>query len=118
MIKLKNAFIKYALEDGRRVLIETLWPLELDIYYYKIDAWLRDLAPSYRIFNWLRGHPKDWGQFKQYYLEELQDIRKKELLVQLSRSSQTETVTLLYAGKNIDETPAKVVFDLISGFES
>ena len=118
MLKLKNAFVKYAPEDGRRILIETLWPLELDIYYHKIDQWLRDLAPSYRILDWLRGHPKDWEQFEQYYREELEDMRKRELLAQLSHSSESETVTLLYAGKHTDETPAKVVFELISGNQS
>jgi len=118
MLKLKNAYVKYTLEDGQRILIETLWPLELDIYYCKIHQWLKDLAPSYRIHNWLRSHPKDWVQFKQYYLQELQDTKKKETLASLAHLSQKETVTLLYAGKNAEETPAKVIFDLISGSAS
>jgi uncharacterized protein YeaO (DUF488 family) len=46
MMQLKRAYEPSNLEDGTRFLVERLWPRGVKKTELKIDAWLKDVAPS------------------------------------------------------------------------
>jgi uncharacterized protein YeaO (DUF488 family) len=54
-ILLKRVYEKSSPEDGKRILVERLWPRGLRKEEAKIDEWLRDLAPSSELRKWF-GH--------------------------------------------------------------
>ena len=46
MIRLKRAYEPAAAGDGKRVLVERLWPRGVTKPRLKLDAWHKDVAPS------------------------------------------------------------------------
>ncbi len=116
MIKLKNVYDVPSVEDGKRVLIERLWPMEVDVYTYKIDLWLKDLAPSYSLLELLRENAKEYSTFRQSYQKELKEKEKQVLLRQLISDSQRGTVTLLHRDSNADHSAAKMVAEVLQTF--
>ena len=46
MIKLKRAYDSSSNDDGIRFLVERLWPRGVKKTTPRLDAWLKDVAPS------------------------------------------------------------------------
>jgi uncharacterized protein YeaO (DUF488 family) len=44
-ISLKRVYEKASPDDGKRILVDRLWPRGLKKEESKIDEWVRDLAP-------------------------------------------------------------------------
>jgi uncharacterized protein YeaO (DUF488 family) len=70
-ILLKRAYEKPNPEDGKRILVERLWPRGLKKENAKIDEWLKDIAPSDKLRKWYSHDPAKWLQFKKKYWSEL-----------------------------------------------
>ena len=115
MIKLKNVRDMPEANDGERVLIERLWPLDVDVYLAKIHLWLRDLAPSYLLLEWYRDHSKEWSEFEKFFRVELREPQKKGIFQELIRKSRDQDVTLLYSGEDSKRSAAYIVYREIQG---
>ena len=96
-ILLKRAYEKAAPEDGKRILVERLWPRGLKKEDAKIDEWLKDLAPSTELRKWYGHDPSKWAQFKEKYWRELRD--KEAALSKLAKESKQNTVTFVFGSK-------------------
>ncbi|HTQ31078.1 MAG TPA: DUF488 family protein [Opitutaceae bacterium] len=59
--------------DGRRLLVDRLWPRGLSKEKARVDAWLRDLAPSDALRRWFAHDPARWPEFKRRYFAELKE---------------------------------------------
>ncbi len=46
MIRIKRAYEPPARGDGRRLLVERLWPRGMRKEALRLDAWVKDVAPS------------------------------------------------------------------------
>lgn len=114
MMKLKSVYESFAPDDGERVLIERLWPLEIDVYYHKIDRWLKDIAPSYELIESLRENKNDWDGFKKSYIKELADQQMQAILRDLKDRSLESTVSMLYASSASERSFAMVVYEYLS----
>lgn len=77
-IELKRVYETPSGSDGRRVLVERLWPRGLSKQDASIDLWAKQAAPSADLRRWFGHDPEKWGEFKRRYFEEL-DSRKEEL---------------------------------------
>ena len=51
-IKLKRVYEAAALEDGRRILVDRLWPRGLTKQKASVDLWLKDIARSTALRKW------------------------------------------------------------------
>ncbi len=51
-ILLKRAYEAPSSSDGKRILVERLWPRGLRKENAKIDTWLKDIAPSSQLRKW------------------------------------------------------------------
>ena len=51
-IELKRVYDPPAQSDGRRVLVDRVWPRGIARDELDIDAWLKDLAPSTELRKW------------------------------------------------------------------
>ncbi len=96
-ILLKRAYEKATPEDGKRVLVERLWPRGLKKEDAKIDEWLKDLAPSTKLRKWYGHDPDKWVRFKEWYWRELES--KEETLSALALESRRNIVTFVFGSK-------------------
>jgi uncharacterized protein YeaO (DUF488 family) len=100
MIRIKRVYEPATPDDGRRVLIDRLWPRGLTKAAVHADLWLKDVAPSTALRQWVHAAPEHWAAFADRYREELD--QQPEGLAILRQAIDAGPVTLLYAAK--DET--------------
>lgn len=97
-IRLKRVYAPAADDDGYRVLVDGLWPRGLSREQLKLDAWLRDLAPSAGLRQWFNHEADKWSEFRRRYFGELAE--RQELVASLAARADNGRVTLVYAAKD------------------
>jgi uncharacterized protein YeaO (DUF488 family) len=117
-INVKRAYEKPSTKDGARVLVDRLWPRGIKKSEARIQAWLRDLAPSDALRRWYHEQslPEFFPEFRRRYLNELSRPAASAALQDLySLAGKHHTVTLIYASKNEEQNNATVLRDLLNG---
>ncbi len=115
-IALKRAYDKPSASDGARVLVDRLWPRGITKPAARLDAWLKDLAPSNELRKWYHARPSMWQAFRKKYLEELRQPQADVALEQLYQLADSrKKVTLVFATKNADRNNATVLKELLEG---
>ena len=116
VVTVKRVYEQAAPSDGVRVLVDRLWPRGLKKEEVRMDAWLRDLAPSNQLRKWFHTHPTEQQRFRRRYLEELHGPVARESLGALEKLAQDERkVTLLFASKNVACNNATVLQEIVAG---
>ena len=95
MIRLKRVYDPANNDDGVRLLVERLWPRGVKKTDLRLDAWLKDVAPSTELRRWFSHDPAKWTEFQQRYFAEL-DAQPETVEPILKASSQGH-VTLLFS---------------------
>lgn len=113
MIRIKRIYDPYSPEDGRRVLVDRVWPRGMRKDEAGLDEWLKDLAPSTALRKWFGHDPARWEDFQARYRAELDAPESRELLERLAREAETGTVTLLYGAKDERHNQAVVIRRLV-----
>jgi uncharacterized protein YeaO (DUF488 family) len=103
-IRIKRVYDKPAKADGRRVLVDRVWPRGLTKEEAQIDDWLKEIAPSTRLRKWFGHDPERWPEFKKRYAKELKSQR--EQVDRLAQKARKRTVTLLFGAKDIEHNNA------------
>jgi uncharacterized protein YeaO (DUF488 family) len=98
MILTKRVYEKFLVTDGRRILVDRLWPRGIRRSTPNVDLWLKNAAPSTELRKWFMHDPKKWVRFKRRYLKELKGSRAVEHLIAIAKS--TDPVTLVYSSKD------------------
>lgn len=57
--------------DGRRILIDRIWPRGVSKADAQIDYWAKDAAPSTALRKWYAHDHEKWPEFKRRYFAEL-----------------------------------------------
>jgi uncharacterized protein YeaO (DUF488 family) len=70
MIRIKRAYESPTKDDGRRILVDRLWPRGISKEKAKIDLWPKELAPSTELRRWYGHDPEKWEEFKFRYFAE------------------------------------------------
>lgn len=98
MIRLKRAYEPAAASDGRRVLVERLWPRGVSKARLRLDDWMKDVAPSTELRRWFGHDPERWREFRSRYFAELRahPAAWQPLLARARRGR----VTLLHAARD------------------
>ena len=96
-IRTKRVYEPAAASDGRRILIDRLWPRGQSKDAAKIDFWAKAVAPSNELRKWYRHEHAKWPEFRERYFGELDSnpVGVSELLAQLDPKG----TTLLFASK-------------------
>lgn len=113
MIRLKRAYDPPAAEDGRRVLVDRLWPRGLSKDAARLDAWLKDVAPSDGLRRWFGHRPERWAEFRRRYREELASPGAQAALRDLAAWARDGDVTLLFAAKDPERNNAVVLREVL-----
>ena len=98
--------------DGKRILIDRLWPRGLRKNEVIIDYWMKEIAPSSELRKWFGHDPAKWEEFKKRYRLELEG--KKELLEEVRRDAGRGTVTILYGAKDTEHNNGVVLKEFLS----
>lgn len=103
-IALKRAYEPPAASDGRRILVDRIWPRGIAKAELRLDAWLKDLAPSNRLRTWFGHDPARWDAFKERYREEI--ARHEDALLPLVEMARAGQVTLVFGAKDTEHNNA------------
>ena len=95
MIKVKRAYEPAQPADGRRYLVDRLWPRGIKKENLPLDGWLKDVAPSDELRRWFGHDPLRWEEFQQRYFAELDANPAAGRL--LEEVAQPGDVTLVYS---------------------
>jgi uncharacterized protein YeaO (DUF488 family) len=112
MIRIKRMYDPPAADDGRRVLVDRLWPRGVSKEKARIDEWVKEIAPSDDLRTWFGHDPGRWEEFRKRYREELEG--HGELLESLRTEAGKGTVTLLFAAKDAEHNNAVVLAEILS----
>jgi uncharacterized protein YeaO (DUF488 family) len=111
-LRLKRAYEPAAPDDGKRILVDRLWPRGLSKDKAALDDWIKEIAPSTELRKWFGHDPARWAEFQRRYRIEL---RQHGVLLDRIRSlAKTQTVTLLYAARDEEHNDAVVLRDVLS----
>lgn len=112
-VKLKRAYEAPSPSDGRRYLVERLWPRGVSKEALGIAAWLKEVAPSTELRRWYGHEPARWAEFAQRYEAELQGPEQQAALAELSARAREADVTLVFAAKDVEHSGARVLKDVL-----
>ncbi|MDJ0846815.1 MAG: DUF488 family protein [Myxococcota bacterium] len=96
-IRTKRVYEAPARSDGRRILIDRLWPRGLSKEKARVDFWAKSVAPSHELRRWYRHEPAKWDEFRARYFLELD--ANPEGVAELRERLGRGTVTLLFGSK-------------------
>jgi len=83
--------------DGRRILVDRVWPRGITKERARILEWRKDLAPSTALRKWFAHDPDKWETFRERYRAELTWSGHMAALKALAKLSRQTTVTLVYS---------------------
>src|SRR5512145_531777 len=99
MIKIKRTYDAPARGDGRRFLVERLWPRGIKKEALAADAWIKEVAPSTELRKWFDHRVERWDEFRRRYRKELEaNPSAWEPILEAERCS---AVTLLYSAHDV-----------------
>lgn len=110
-VRLKRIYDEPSPEDGRRVLVERLWPRGVRKADAALDEWLREIAPSTELRRWYGHDPDKWPEFRRRYREEL--AAREDLLARLQACRSEGPLTLLFAARDTERNSAVVLKELL-----
>ncbi len=97
-------------DDGRRVLVDRLWPRGLAKEQARVDDWPKELTPSAGLRRWYHESPAGrHAEFVTRYEAELAAPAAQEALRVLREHVRQGTVTLLTAVKDIPQSHVEVL---------
>lgn len=111
MLKLKRVYDPASPEDGRRFLVERLWPRGVRKDSVHLDGWLKDVAPSAELRQWFGHDPKRWQAFRKRYEAEL--TKNPQAWEPILEAARQGTVTLVFSSRDSDHNNAVALRDYL-----
>ena len=109
-VKLKRAYESLAADDGKRVLVDRLWPRGVKKSEAAIDHWMKELAPSTELRKWFGHDSARWEEFRRRYAAELQEHRDE---LDRLRDLREGAVTLVYSAHDEAHNDAGVLREIL-----
>ncbi|MBV8050331.1 MAG: DUF488 family protein [Acidobacteriaceae bacterium] len=104
MIQLKRAYDKPSVEDGKRFLVDRLWPRGVKKTAIHLDGWLKELAPSTVLRKWFGHDPTRWEEFRRRYFRELGKNAEAYKIIQ--KAAENGAVTLVFDAHDTEHNNA------------
>jgi uncharacterized protein YeaO (DUF488 family) len=112
-VRIKRIYEQATASDGRRILVDRLWPRGVRKEDAQIDEWLKDIAPSDELRKWFGHDPARWDEFRQRYLQELQMPERRKALEHLRELTRMGNVTLVYSARDEEHNQARVILEAL-----
>lgn len=111
MIQIKRAYDAPADDDGRRILVERLWPRGIKKENLKLDDWFKEVAPSTGLRKWFGHDPEKWKEFLTRYHKELG--QHKEAWEPIVTAARKGHVTLLFSSHDAEHNNVVALKDYL-----
>lgn len=112
-IQIKRAYEQPDPADGKRVLVERLWPRGVTKEKAALDDWLKEIAPSPELRRWYSHEVARWDEFCTRYRAELET--HADLVDSLREDARQGPLTLIYAAHDQEHNSALVLRDVLEG---
>ncbi len=114
-IKLKRIYELPEPGDGKRILVDRLWPRGMKKEKAALDEWMKEIAPSAELRKNFNHEPARFKKFRMLYERELAvDPVRQQLLGQICQYLRVSPVTFLYAAKDPVHNHAVVLRDWVN----
>ncbi|MBL8217784.1 MAG: DUF488 family protein [Bryobacterales bacterium] len=104
-IRVKRVYEAAEAHDGKRILVDRLWPRGLARPDSGIDLWLKDAAPSSELRRWFGHAPERWVEFQKRYFAELR-AQPEAWAPIVAACARGDIVTLLFAARDTERNNA------------
>jgi uncharacterized protein YeaO (DUF488 family) len=104
-------------DDGRRILVDRLWPRGVSKERAKLDDWCKEVAPSNELRRWYAHDPERFEEFSARYRAELSEGEQAEALSRIAGDARSGVVTLLTATKMPEISEAVVIKSVLEGLD-
>lgn len=112
-VQVKRAYEAPAKEDGKRVLVDRVWPRGVKKEALKLESWAKEVAPTTELRRWFGHDPEKWPEFRKRYREELRDDAHREALDSIRALAGAGCVTLVYSARDEAHNQALVIRELL-----
>ncbi|MBV9085277.1 MAG: DUF488 domain-containing protein [Acidobacteriaceae bacterium] len=112
MVKLKRAYEEPEPSDGARYLVDRLWPRGVSKTDLKLQAWLKDVAPSDALRKWFHHDPDNWNEFRERYFGELD--ANPDAWKPLTEAARHGIVTLVYSAQDVEHNNAAALAEYLA----
>jgi uncharacterized protein YeaO (DUF488 family) len=112
-VKVKRAYDPPSAKDGKRILVDRLWPRGISKEKAALDHWMKEIAPSTELRKWFAHDPKRWDEFRRRYAAEVR--RHPDLVAELRSLARNGPITLVYAAHDASHNDAVVLRDVLLG---
>jgi uncharacterized protein YeaO (DUF488 family) len=98
-IKIKRVYEQPDEDDGRRILVDRIWPRGISKDRARLSNWRKDLAPSNELREWFSHDPERWEEFKERYRAELEEAGTDQEIVNLAEEIGAGLIVLGSRGR-------------------
>ena len=110
-LQTKRIYLAPARSDGRRILIDRLWPRGVSKEAAQIDFWAKAVAPSHELRRWYGHAPDKWDEFQRRYFAELD--ANPEGLAALRAALGRGTNTFVFSSKEEELNNARAICNFL-----
>jgi uncharacterized protein YeaO (DUF488 family) len=107
VLRLKRAYEPSSSSDGRRILVDRLWPRGLSREKAAIDEWVKEAAPSTGLRQWFGHDPARWPEFRRRYRREL--TGHADIVRGIASLASRRRVTLVFGARDESHNDAVVL---------
>ena len=111
-IHVARVYDRESLPEGRRFLVERLWPRGVRREDLELDDWLRQVAPSTELRRWFGHDPERWEEFRRRYAAELD--ASPDAWQPLLDAARTGPVVLLFSARDEEHNNAVALRDYLA----
>ncbi|MCC6547839.1 DUF488 domain-containing protein [Candidatus Sumerlaeota bacterium] len=112
-IRIKRVYEQPDKTDGKRILVDRLWPRGLTKAGAHVDLWLKEIAPSTDLRKWFSHDPAKWAEFRKRYRAELRKNTEQTNL--LKSELEKGSATLVYGARDEVHNAAVVLSEFLEG---
>ena len=96
-VAIKRVYDPASRTDGKRILVDRVWPRGVKKSEARVDEWLKDIAPSTELRKWFAHDADKWAEFQKRYAAEL---KNSTALADLRKAAKDGPVTLVFAARD------------------
>ncbi len=110
-LRTKRIYEDPAKSDGRRILVDRLWPRGVSKEKAKIEYWAKEISPSNELRRWYQHDPDKWPEFRRRYFKELS--QNPDGVTELRAKLGKGTVTLVFSSKETKLNNASALIEYL-----
>ncbi len=113
-VRLARVYDEPEADEGKRVLVDRLWPRGMKKTDPRVGHWLPAVAPSTELRHWYDHKPERYDDFAARYTEELQSGEEAAAFDELRAMVSAGPVTLVTATREVELSHLTVLAKLLT----